>query len=353
MQLFQFTAIFAQSLLSYRIGPTCGSPDFAKLLMIVYMGSMVALFSNFFLQRYILQRPYTSLDLCGVIKRPLPPTPPPAPLCGTVRLTPQGTAVVTLPPSFRPRVGGISLSEEDSLPFAFLLTPIGAPMPNLHVAKPLYRVAVSNLGNDSDSGSGSGSGSSPGGGASSSTVSVSVSGREKTGSGRERERERETMSGVQSSGQPVAQRGKSVNKANSSGSGLHRSYSSLGNLAAANGSFNSKHNDRLIDGPLPSLPSILSTDKGLCTLSDGTHSGVADTHTDTIQSSEGGGRGSQRRSSLKANKRAAGPVRYCFSIAGGRSGGKVSWYINSASDELTGEEGWRMRHSSEDWRTIS
>eukprot|EP00607_Mallomonas_marina_P007339 CAMPEP_0182419908 /NCGR_PEP_ID=MMETSP1167-20130531/4246_1 /TAXON_ID=2988 /ORGANISM="Mallomonas Sp, Strain CCMP3275" /LENGTH=566 /DNA_ID=CAMNT_0024595065 /DNA_START=174 /DNA_END=1871 /DNA_ORIENTATION=- len=159
MQLFQFTAIFAQSLLSYRIGPTCGSPDFAKLLMIVYMGSMVALFSNFFLQRYILQRPYTSLDLCGVIKRPLPPTPPPAPLCGTVRLTPQGTAVVTLPPSFRPRVGGISLSEEDSLPFAFLLTPIGAPMPNLHVAKPLYRVAVSNLGNDSDSGSGSGSGS--------------------------------------------------------------------------------------------------------------------------------------------------------------------------------------------------
>jgi hypothetical protein len=50
MQLAQFIIIFAQSLLSYRIGPTCGSPDFAKVLMIVYMGSMVALFGNFFLQ---------------------------------------------------------------------------------------------------------------------------------------------------------------------------------------------------------------------------------------------------------------------------------------------------------------
>ena len=50
MQLAQFTAIFAQSLLSYRVGPTCGSPDFAKVLMIVYMGSMVLLFSNFCVQ---------------------------------------------------------------------------------------------------------------------------------------------------------------------------------------------------------------------------------------------------------------------------------------------------------------
>lgn len=50
LQLIQFIAIFGQSLLSYRIGPTCGSPDFAKLLMIFYMGSMIALFINFLLQ---------------------------------------------------------------------------------------------------------------------------------------------------------------------------------------------------------------------------------------------------------------------------------------------------------------
>lgn len=50
MQLFQFCLIFGQSLIAYCIGPSCGSPDFAKVLMIVYMGSMVALFGHFFLQ---------------------------------------------------------------------------------------------------------------------------------------------------------------------------------------------------------------------------------------------------------------------------------------------------------------
>jgi hypothetical protein len=50
MQLAQFCIIFAQNLLSYRVGPTCGSPDFSKVLMIVYMGSLIALFGNYFLQ---------------------------------------------------------------------------------------------------------------------------------------------------------------------------------------------------------------------------------------------------------------------------------------------------------------
>lgn len=50
MQLVQFCLIFGQSLLSYRVGPTCGSPDFAKVLMILYMGSLNALFGNYFLQ---------------------------------------------------------------------------------------------------------------------------------------------------------------------------------------------------------------------------------------------------------------------------------------------------------------
>jgi len=50
MQFLQFIVIFAQSLLAYRVGPTCGSPDFAKVLMIIYMGSMITLFGNFFLQ---------------------------------------------------------------------------------------------------------------------------------------------------------------------------------------------------------------------------------------------------------------------------------------------------------------
>ena len=57
MQLLQFVVIFIQSLLSYRIGPTCGSPDFAKILMIIYMGSLIALFGHFFIQKYIFQKP--------------------------------------------------------------------------------------------------------------------------------------------------------------------------------------------------------------------------------------------------------------------------------------------------------
>lgn len=62
-QLSQFILIFFQSLLSYRIGPTCGSPDFAKVLMIIYMGNMIALFINFVLQVHIpIYYPRTDLN---------------------------------------------------------------------------------------------------------------------------------------------------------------------------------------------------------------------------------------------------------------------------------------------------
>ena len=56
MQLSQFCLISAQSYLSYTAGPECGAPDWAKLLMILYMASMlvcvdapsIELFSLFF-----------------------------------------------------------------------------------------------------------------------------------------------------------------------------------------------------------------------------------------------------------------------------------------------------------------
>ena len=70
MQLGQFALIFLQSLIAYNIGPECGSPDFAKLLMITYMGSMVTLFVNFFVQKYIFKSEKNVLDMCGVIKQP-------------------------------------------------------------------------------------------------------------------------------------------------------------------------------------------------------------------------------------------------------------------------------------------
>jgi GNS1/SUR4 family len=100
LQLLQFVAIFGQSLLTYRIGPTCGSPDFAKVLMIVYMGSMVVLFGNFFMQKYVFGRANTTLDLCGVIKRPRKPVKIVAQHCGTVRLNKDGKFTVFLPDDF-------------------------------------------------------------------------------------------------------------------------------------------------------------------------------------------------------------------------------------------------------------
>ena len=62
----QFCLIFTQSLLSYRIGYTCGSPDFAKLLMIVYMGSMCALFGHFILQVSFI-RTFWLLTKCSTL----------------------------------------------------------------------------------------------------------------------------------------------------------------------------------------------------------------------------------------------------------------------------------------------
>merc|ERR550514_2085589 len=43
LQLLQFCAISVQSAYAYWSGPTCGSPDFAKVLMVAYMGSMLVL----------------------------------------------------------------------------------------------------------------------------------------------------------------------------------------------------------------------------------------------------------------------------------------------------------------------
>ena len=53
MQLIQFAIIAYQSMLAWSNGPTCGAPDFAKAIMIVYMGCMGFLFSGFFIRRYI------------------------------------------------------------------------------------------------------------------------------------------------------------------------------------------------------------------------------------------------------------------------------------------------------------
>eukprot|EP01038_Epipyxis_sp_PR26KG_P005466 gene5466-7569_t len=140
MQLLQFIAIFAQSLISYIIGPECGSPDFAKVLMIVYMGSMVALFGNFFLQKYVLGKSIANLDLCGVIKRPEVLVNTASQHCGTVMLDSNGSCTIILPEDFpdaeQIMAGSIVSS---SFHIVYNLTPIGAPMPSLHISTEVSR----------------------------------------------------------------------------------------------------------------------------------------------------------------------------------------------------------------------
>ena len=138
------------------------------------MGSMVALFGNFFLQRYIFRRPYTALDLCGVVKSPAPMGGliVSAQHCGIATLNAQGSCIVLLPPEFpdplwaessspRNKRQGFGQMNHDSTnnassddsnptpcpyaPFtvAYHLTPIGCAMPNLYVATELTKFKTS------------------------------------------------------------------------------------------------------------------------------------------------------------------------------------------------------------------
>ncbi|GAB5033393.1 gns1 sur4 family protein [Nannochloropsis oceanica] len=127
LQLLQFASIFLQSSLAFYEGPSCGSPDFSKILMMVYMGSMLILFSDFFFKRYILRQPAS--DMCGVIKSISPSGvgPSTSTYLGSVRLGEDGSALVRLPRTFRE---GLSTPV-----YVYQLTPVGAPMPGLYVAQ--------------------------------------------------------------------------------------------------------------------------------------------------------------------------------------------------------------------------
>jgi len=53
LQLIQFALIFSQNSYSLWKGSECGSPDFCKLVMMMYMFSMLLLFGNFYVKRYL------------------------------------------------------------------------------------------------------------------------------------------------------------------------------------------------------------------------------------------------------------------------------------------------------------
>lgn len=121
MQLLQFITIATQSAISLSSGDTCGAPFFGKAIMVTCMGSMLLLFGNFFLHAYVLKKPLTKFG-GGVVKRQdsLQVTKNHS---GRVALGADGCARVELPSLF---AGGEIM---------YQVTPIGRPMPNLHVSR--------------------------------------------------------------------------------------------------------------------------------------------------------------------------------------------------------------------------
>lgn len=57
MQLTQFLIIASQAFMVWSHGPDVGYPDFMKLIMIIYMGSMLYLFGKFFVASYMKPKP--------------------------------------------------------------------------------------------------------------------------------------------------------------------------------------------------------------------------------------------------------------------------------------------------------
>ena len=57
MQLTQFLIIVSQSFMVWFHGPVHGFPDFLKVIMMFYMGSMLFLFGRFFVKSYMTKKP--------------------------------------------------------------------------------------------------------------------------------------------------------------------------------------------------------------------------------------------------------------------------------------------------------
>lgn len=120
MQLLQFMLIAVQSSISLSRGESCGSPYFSKVLMVVYMGSMLLLFGNFFFHAYILKKP--SAQFGGGVVKKMEPLQVTRSHSGRVTLDSSGSALIDLPSRFAD--GELT----------YQVTPIGRPMPNLHIS---------------------------------------------------------------------------------------------------------------------------------------------------------------------------------------------------------------------------
>jgi hypothetical protein len=124
LQLTQFSLIALQMYLG--IAGSCGAHLYAKALLLAYMGSMLLLFGNFFLQTYVLRKQETRFG-GGVVKRLDRQLQEQTFLSGSCIVEGGARVEVPLPPDF---IGVLARSENA----VYQLTAVGKPMPGLHVA---------------------------------------------------------------------------------------------------------------------------------------------------------------------------------------------------------------------------
>ena len=123
LQLIQFILISTQSIMAWNAGPLCGVPDYGKLILVAYMFSMLYLFSQFFVRRYLVGS--SSASMSGVIKSVDAGS---TTYRGSATFDGKGEARLVMPNHFKLRGKDETVSQS----FVFQLTPIGAAMPSLH-----------------------------------------------------------------------------------------------------------------------------------------------------------------------------------------------------------------------------
>lgn len=132
LQLAQFVLISMQSLLSFSNGPGFGAPDWAKVLLIIYMGSMLLLFGNFFYRRYIIKTPNAIPPACAGVIKENENGEEVKMFSGVATIGKDGKCTVEMNEYF---AFIYSAHKQSDVALVYQLTAIGASMPNLHVDK--------------------------------------------------------------------------------------------------------------------------------------------------------------------------------------------------------------------------
>ena len=338
----------------------------------------------------MLCRPYTGLDMCGVIKSPPAGAIASTQLCGVAKLNAHGCCVVLLPPEFPdPDTAQVTSSSGSSgaypyAPFtvAYHLTPLGAAMPQLHISTEVTRFSTSvwrSLGSavaaakegkgaegEPSTSKNSAATKSSGGTVAPKKKSVAVhlapDVSEQAKIDMELELEQNILrnywaSNRKSSNMTLARDAAGKIPRSVSTGNIPAFYSSPLRNAMSTGSFLNLHNDRLIDGPLPLLRRLgsLST-AAICQLGrdeSDTENEDSDCPSDedsgTAKKSPSGREGrvfsdsiphavqNGSMDALSSSKhysvKNGGIIPLCFTISGGMPLGRISWMVTTQPRE--------------------